>query len=428
MRQYLALNFGNRLRALRWQDIGAFLFFAAVFAIPSGYSLGAVLLFVGSLLTFRASDLKALDLHVWLVIGAFVLYALFWGMDGLLRGEGVRELDRPIRFLFAAFVLARIYRVPPSTEFVFFGISLGALTAGFVAAYEYYWVGMNRANGFMPTNSFGMLAALYAGLSLCVLQFARFGAGYRCLSLLAALGGVSASAAALLSGSRGAFLTLAGVGIWLFIRVVLRYDRWSLRLGLTISILLVIIAVYNAPGTPVKQRIDAAVHSATAYVIDSERVGRSIPARFDMWQGGLILFLEKPLLGWGESGYQAPLSDLVERGVIEDDHASGRHLHNQFLHVLTSKGFIGVLILAVLLIAPVFYIKSTATQNKDTKNKNADPSDSRAFIYLVVVAYFLGGLTRVPMEHHSGVMVYAFCIAILLGLHRAQGPLPKPRI
>jgi O-antigen ligase len=405
--------------SLRWQDIGTFLFFGSVFVIPSGYSIGAAILLIGSLLTFRASDLKDLDLRVWFVAGAFALYAFFWSADGLLRGEGIRELDRPIRFLLAAFVLIRLYRSPPSNASIFFGIGLGSLAAGFVASYEYYWIGMSRANGFMPTNSFGMLAALYTGLSLSILQMLRFSAGYRCVSLISALGGFSACAAALLSGSRGAFLTLAGLGVWLLAVEVLRYRRWHIGIGLTLSFFLVGVALYSAPGTPVKQRVDAAVTSVTAYVIDGERVGSSIPARLDMWQGGLVLFLEKPLFGWGESGYHDPLEDLVERGVIKDDRASGRHLHNQFIHVLAAKGSVGALILSLLLFAPIWCAKNSLHQShRGILSNNVIVSND--LIVLMVLAYVIGGLTRVPMEHHSGVMVFAFSTAIIFAFTKGN--------
>lgn len=409
---------GNLL-SLRWQDLSTFLFFSAAFVIPSGYSIGAVMLLIGSLLTFRVSDLKDLDLRVWFVAGAFVLYALFWSVDGLLRGEGIRELDRPIRFVFAAFVLIRLYQSPPSNASIFFGIGLGGLAAGFVAAYEYYWIGISRADGFMPTNSFGMLAAVYTGLSLSILQVLRFSRGHRCVSLLSALGGFSACAAVVLSGSSGALLTLAGLGVWLLVIEMLRYRRWDIRIGLTLSFFLVGLALYSTPGTPVKQRIDAAVTSVTAYVIDGERVGLAIPARIDMWQGGLVLFLEKPLFGWGESGYQAPLEDLMESGVIEDDHASGRHLHNQFIHVLVSKGAVGALILSFLLFVPFWYAKDSVLQPaRGTISNNIIVS--KQLIALVVLAYLIGGLTRVPMEHHSGVMIFAFSTAIIFAFTKGS--------
>jgi O-antigen ligase len=179
------------------------------------------------------------------------------------------------------------------------------------------------------------------------------------------------------------------------------------------------LALYNSPGTPVKQRVDAAVTSVTAYVMDGKRVGLAIPARLDMWQGGFVLFLEKPLFGWGESGYQAPLEDLVERGVIEDDHASGRHLHNQFIHVLATKGFVGALILSLLLFVPAWCaINSLYRSNRGIMSNNAIVSNK--LIALVVLAYLIGSLTRVPMEHHSGVMVFAFSTAIIFAFTKGS--------
>ncbi|MEX0385094.1 O-antigen ligase family protein [Spiribacter pallidus] len=408
---------GRNLLSLRWEDLGAFLFFSAAFVIPSGYSVGAVILLLGSLATLRIPDIKKVDARVWLLVGAFALYALFWSIDGLVRGEGIRELDRPVRFLLAAFVLIRLYNSPPSEVSVLLGISLGALAAGSLAVYEYYWVGVSRVNGFMPVNSFGMLAALYAGFCLSMVQVLRFEKAYYWVSLISIAGGLLAGGAALLSGSRGAFLTLAGLGVWLLAKELVRCGRWQIRLLIVVATLVAGIVVYTASGTSIKQRVDTAVVAATAYVVDGERIGVALPARIDMWHGGLILFLEKPFTGWGESGYQLPLANLVDRGVIADDHASGRHLHNQVIHVLATKGIVGVAILTILLAVPFWLVLRQTAVIPDKALQGCDKLDQSLtgeLILIMLGAYILGGMTRVPLEHHSGVMIFSFGLILLI--------------
>jgi len=121
---------------IHWSDAGAFLLFSLAFVLPSGYSYGAVVLLIGALLTFRRNLTVDLAWGAWFIVLSFCAYAAFWGLDGLVRGEGIRDLDRPVRFLVAAFVLLALCRKPPSSLSIMVGIALGSLGAGVVAGYE----------------------------------------------------------------------------------------------------------------------------------------------------------------------------------------------------------------------------------------------------------------------------------------------------
>ena len=399
---------------IHWSDAGAFLLFSLAFVLPSGYSYGAVVLLIGALLTFRRNLTVDLAWGAWFIVLSFCAYAAFWGLDGLVRGEGIRDLDRPVRFLVAAFVLLALCRKPPSSLSIMVGIALGSLGAGVVAGYEYYALNAGRANAFMPTNSFGMLAVLYAGWSVLILQSLRFKAGWRWVSLLAAAGAVSAGLAALFSGSRGAWLVLVGVAGILTVWELLRTRRLVPRLLIVAAPVVLFAVAYLAPGVPVESRVDNAYTATVAYFTEGERIGGSIPARLDMWSGALKLFAEKPISGWGETGYREGMAALFESGEIGGDPLSRRHLHNQFLHVAATKGALGlVLLLSVLvttLVDPSGPNNSCRATAK-TSRTEVWPSYAR-FLWILLAAFVIGGMTRVPFEHHSGVMVFAFSLVV----------------
>jgi O-antigen ligase len=395
---------------IHWSDAGAFLLFSLAFVLPSGYSYGAVVLLIGALLTFRRNLAVDLSWGVWFIVLSFFAYAAFWGLDGLVRGEGIRDLDRPVRFLVAAFVLLALCRKPPSSLSIMVGIALGGLGAGLVAGYEYYALNAGRAHGFMPTNSFGMLAALYTGWSVLILQTLRFKAGWWWVSSLSAAGAACAGLAAMFSGSRGAWLVLVGIAAILTVSELLRARRWVPRLLIVATPLVLFTAAYLAPGIPVQSRVNNAYTATIEYFTEGERIGGSIPARLDMWSGALKLFAEKPIIGWGERGYREGMAALFESGEIGGDPLSRRHLHNQFLHVAATKGVFGLVLLLSVLATPLVYTAGATNMcSASTKTSRTGVlPDYGQFLWILLGAFVIGGATRVPFEHHSGVMVFAF--------------------
>lgn len=398
-------------------DLGAFLLFSLAFVLPSGYSYGAVLLLIAAGLTVHRISLDRLSWSAWFVVLSFLAYALLWGIDGLARGEGIRDLDRPIRFFLAALIFLALCRNRPSSLSIMAGIAFGSLGAGLLAAYEFYGLNIGRAHGFMPTNSFGMLTALYAGWGVLMLQTLRFKRRWRGLSALVMIGALSAGLATLLSGSRGAWLVLVALIVILTIWEFLQASRWLARILIVAAPAVLLMAAYVAPGVPVDSRVNAAYTSTVAYFADGERIGGSIPARLDMWSGGGKLFAEKPVLGWGEMGYQEGLTALFKSGDIEGDPLSRRHLHNQILHTAVTKGMLGLTILMGVIAAGFVYPQRTIRRSHADLEREEEGlvPDYRRFLLILVVAYLVGGLTRVPFEHHSGVMMFAFSLILFQG-------------
>lgn len=402
---------------VEWQDIGAFLFFALAFLIPSGYSYGAALLVVGSLIVIRRADWMILSRFQWLLVVTFCLYAMVWSFDGFFRGEGLRDMDRPIRFVLAALVMVALARRPVSPKYVIAGLIVGGFGAGIIALYDFVWLEKTRASGFMPTNSFGMLAALYTGLCLCISQSQRGSRPRRRLIMrLTLLAGIMSAVAAILSGSKGAWLVLLGIGGYLAYKEIKSHRSTLIKIAVLVLSASLLLFTYFIPQLPVKDRLDSAAEATIAYVEDDARVDGSISPRLDMWKGGVLLFFEKPILGWGDRGYQEELERLADDGIIGDDRASGRHLHNQYIHVFTTKGlFGGFLLISVFL---VLFLLSSRSAGGIGVYSDINPAllNYKCFLKVLLLGFIFGGLTRVPFEHHSGVMVFTFTVAIACNL------------
>jgi O-antigen ligase len=403
--------------SLPWQNLGAFLFFSLTFVLPSGYSYGALLLLVGSAISFRRADLYQLSSSAYLLLFAFLAYSLVWGIDGVFRGEGIRELDRPLRFLLAALVFVPLRLRAPSLKSIVAGIGLGGLSSGFIACHDVFIDGLTRSQGFMPVNSFGMIAALYAGFCFLVLQEYRalgLNAGLR---LLLSVGAFSAVAAVFLSGSRGAYLVLLLIAITIVYRGLKRHGLGAARVAIVSASICFFLGVFVAVNSPFKDRVVMAYASTVAYITAGERIGTAIPLRLDMWVTGFELFLEKPIVGWGEAGYKVALDSRVGRESLVAE-VSNRHLHNQFVHVLVTKGLIGLSLLGLLFYAPLsVWRRLSKGEAAFADFFSSEPSSvAGGLIFMTVCAYIIGGLARTPFEHHSGVMVFSFSVVIFLSL------------
>ncbi|MDT9702132.1 O-antigen ligase family protein, partial [Streptomyces sp. P17] len=104
----------------------------------------------------------------------------------------------------------------------------------------------------------------------------------------------------------------------------------GVKAGAVGAVLLLVAIVYGLPQTGVQQRVDEAVSDISLYVSGGER-DTSLGLRFELWRGAAQLIQERPLLGWGESGYRNAMEALGEQGVISPMAAEFGHAHNEFI-------------------------------------------------------------------------------------------------
>lgn len=410
-----------------WNSLAAFLFLSLTFVLPSGYSLGALMLLVGAIINLTRNSWPMLRSREIYVVCAFLAYAVLWIGDGFLRGEGVSDADRPLRFLLAVPVIIALKHRPPCLGSLAAGLIVGSLGAGAIAAYDIYVVGASRAGGFMPINSFGMLSMLFGLLSFVGFRFASWSykpTGIRGLLLVASLAAFYGS---FVSGSRSSWLMLIGlmpVLLWLELK------HWQARrlsgAAIMVAIGLALLTTLSVGGA-VHDRINKAVTDVSAYLDEGSAEG-SIAARFNMWHGGIRLIDEKLWFGWGDYGYQEELVALAQSGIIDPVGRWDRHLHNQVIHVLVTKGLLGIFVWILVSVTPL-----VGTWARYPTHSISPYSERAKAIYLTrsigLIATFsviLSGLGRTPFEHHSSVMIFAFGLPILMASERHIAKNPKP--
>ncbi|SFU43217.1 O-antigen ligase family protein [Halomonas korlensis] len=389
-----------------YTSLAVFLFGAITLIVPSGYSLGAGLLLLGSVVLILNRQHVALGRDDWCIIAVMLAYALIWMTESLIDGQGTSGLDKPSRFLFALPAMLLLMTYPPRQAALWSGAAVGALSSGGWASWQKLVEGEWRAGGFTYVIQFGNISMLLGILCLAGLGWAVVQARAKwwvTFLLLGALGGILGS---LFSGSRGGW-----VGIPFIMLVLYRgYGRdlpTKFKLGVIAIVLVGAGSVYALPQTGVQERSKEAFSDVSRY-LSGESQTSSVGARFEMWKGALHLIQEKPLVGWGSNGYHEAMLELSEQGVVNRYVAQRYdHAHNEFIDATAKRGVIGLMALLALYLVPMTLF---------ARQIHAANLEVRALAVagvLLPVAYIDFGLTQTLMEHNSGVMVYAFWLVVL---------------
>jgi len=416
---------------------------ALAFLHPTGYSVGPVLLLLGSIafwVRHRHAHRFWADLptSVKLIIIALATYALVWMTDGLIRGEGVRDTDRPSRFLFAAFCLLVIAHARIHAAWLWAGIAFGGISTGALAIGQKLIDGASRATGMTQTVQYGNLSMAVGLTCLAGLPWAlaREPRDARVIWTAAmVIGGMGGVLAGFLSGTRGSWLALIAVlPVALWTAVQLRQVRRFL-LGLPVVLTLAIGGLYLTPETSVKARFDTAVDQIHDYFVEDKKTG-SVPYRLEMWKGAWVIFTESPLIGHGEIATLERLKALGDEGVIVKRASRFTHMHNDWFDVLAERGILGFIVLLGVYTLPIAwfarYPRRSLASDVPT-DRSTITAAMRERIGLASagitfpVALIASGMSQVNFAHNSGAMMYAFMIAGLVGVSVVLGDEPTRR-
>lgn len=397
---------GSRSWGQRWLlaflNVPAFLLFALAVALPSGYSVGAVLLLVIGLVVVVRWGWKRLacatPLTLWgvtiAVMGAAWLMQLSGPGDVLLQSG--KLLDRPTKYLLVLLILPGIARWAPSVRALSWGAAVGAAGAGGTALWQVYHLHVGRAAGYLNEIEFGDLSLLLAVWSLVGALDAK-GKWERGLMLVAAALGLTAS---ILSDTRGGWLVLPVlllIALWHGWRrgVGSARIRWLLAGGGAVVFSAALLFV-----PPVHQRVSEAVHEYAAWTHGQD--ASSIGLRLTLWRLALHDGRSHPWLGVGEQGFQAQLVQAAHQGRMPQEAATLGHAHNELLDMLAKRGVIGLLALLLFYATPAVLFWRVLH-----RSRRGEAARAAAVNGLILVVGFVGfGLTEVLFSHNSGNLMY----------------------
>jgi len=403
----------------RFSEWMVFVFFALALVVPSGYSYGSMLLavagltlFLGSWLRLRSLAFKrpSLGANERIVLWAMALFFLSWLLELVLDGQTSRSLDKPLRIVYAILALLWLLRHPVRPAFFWGGLAAGAIASGGVAMWQFFVLGMGRAQGYTNAIQFGNIALLLGMLCLAGVGWAAQRTGQRGVWMGVLLTGfVCGLLASLLSGSRGGWVSLPFV----LLLVLFSYrSQLSKRVWLGFSVLLVaaLAAAHFMAGNVVQSRFQEARSEVSNY-FQKNVVHTSVGLRLEMWKAGALAVQDAPLLGHGERGMWRDIKARVEQGELHAGILEFGHLHNDYVDIAGRRGLIGLVLLLALYLLPLWRFCGALGR--------AAPVQARPYALagaVLCVSYFCFSLTQGFLTHNSGIMVFFFALVIGLSM------------
>lgn len=388
---------------------GVFIFFVLGMTILKGYSIASILLAVIAFY-FVASSYKQIDFSRSRgMVVIWVAYATVGIIVTALAGHSARDFEQPIRYLLAIPLLYLFIHYGVSRLFIMWCIGLAGVVLGAESLYDIYYLGAARA-GLYPIRfgNIGMLMAMFALISLFFIpkDYAR----RRILIALLLLAVVCGMMASILSETRGGWLLVfTGIPV-LAVCLSLQSKRAQRNIvAIVMGGMVSAIILYQIPSTDVQTRITQAVHEVSNYQPNSDSARTSVGARLEMWRLSWIMIQERPLMGWGTSGYKERLKDFVnaKETVPQVQH---RHPHNELLNETVKKGVISTIILIFGL-----YLYPFIQFARRIRSTNDDIRFFAQLGMMVIVAWFTFGLVDVFLEFNHGVLYYLLYMSIFYG-------------
>ncbi|WP_197038223.1 O-antigen ligase family protein [Billgrantia saliphila] len=310
-------------------------------------------------------------------------------------------------------------RHPPLGVGLWLGLVVGGSGAGVIALYERFVLGAYRADNGMNAIPFGNLSLLLGVLALVAMlgRLYRPTPSWSWLTPALGLAAVAGLAASFLSGTRGGWVAvplLAWMSYSTFRPVLSRRQRLKLAGGswlLTIGL----VAMTAITDYGVTKRVERAIDDIRDYMVEGDG-GSSVGLRLEMWQAGGRMFMEKPLLGWGERGLEEARNTMVDRGLLHPGARRHDQLHSDLVDTAARRGLAGVVALLTLYGVPAVLFMRHLRRSRDARTRVLALSG-----LLVVIAFIGFGLTQSMLRDVRGLSGY-------MGLSMACWVLLKARL
>lgn len=203
------------------------------------------------------------------------------------------------------------------------------------------------------------------------------------------------------TGSRGGFVGLAALAIWMILQVRPRRRRFMVALGVGAGALVVMLTA--SPAT--RERFTSILHPTEDYNY-TYREGR-----MQVWRRGLSYMAQRPVLGVGVQDFP------VAEGVLSGKKNEGSGIkysaaHNMFVQIGAELGVLGLLVFIRML-----WASAAGCRRVLRFARRVDPDEAHlaeaalgAFVVLLVGGFFLS-VAYAPITF----FVIAVCIAVRLG-------------
>lgn len=407
---FAAKDFLNR----HWSTIALVLLLSCSMLIKSSNYLAPVMLLLASMLTWRTwrHDSHSLPREFRWFLWAICLLAASWLLDNVWSGQGLRNLDKPLKLVVLFPCAAYLLRYPPKSVWLWIGAAAGAIACGLLAIYHVHVLHYPRAGDtYINPIEFGDTCTQLALISLCGTQVALQHPRRIPFLLLLIAGFTLGVVGSVLSGTRGAWLagliTLTFLGWWYV-------GRHSKRLLALVVLAVGLTAALLAQYAPVAERLQTMRQEISNYQRQGNAAS-SVGARIQMWQFASALAQQRPLLGWAQKGYDAERTRQLEQNQLDPLLANFNHPHNDYLDAAAKRGLPGLLILLACHFTCFWYFwrAARATPGDLPPQARAERLTLCAVGMMVPLLFASFGLTDTHITSSRTVVMY-FCLAAFL--------------
>lgn len=351
----------------------------------------------------RAPVLREQRVWMWLCAGFFLSFLISALWNGWAEPQD-RALAVAVRYLAIVPVVMMLRQYSRAGEFLLLGGLVSALLLASQSYHDVYELQKYRAEGVYSPNLLGPVAAIVVLFALC--SWRRLPRTRWLLPAVIAL----ALWAVALSGSRGAYL---GLIVAALVWALTAYRGWWR--GLAAAIVLTVPVVLYSSLEMVSERVDIAVAQVADYFQSGGHVReqtnvQSSAIRFEMWRAGWRVFKEAPVFGVGTGNYARTVSRFVAEGSVHPEAANAGHPHNAFVDVLMSRGLVGFVVFAGMLLYPMYFFFNT---------RRASP-DTAALGMAIIAGFATFSLTDAsPFDKNNFASIFLLYVAVILSWHAA---------
>ena len=395
-----------------YTSIAVFIFMAFMVGVRGGFAYGAAMLWIGGVWALFRGSRPRLTIHDYLIVGGFFSYFVVHYLVNLYHHDILREYDLPLRFLLAIPVLWLIKKYPVSAPAFWGGLALGA-SGAFLAIMWQLLLIRRTGSSAPPFIHLGNISMILGLMCFSGWRWAISRERHRFLWLgLILMGGLSGMTASVLTGTRGAWLSVPIVLV-IYLLDLAYYFRWSaLKVGGLSFITLLLIAITAYQNPIIKGRYDLAVNETQLFFNPTpesrhKAEDTSVGQRWLMWSNALHMIQIKPWLGWGKRGYLDYKNERILNGEVLPQIAKYTDAHNDYLDALAKRGLFGLLSLLALFLLPFVMF---------TKVLVSGYFEQRSFALsgiVMIIGYAISGLTCTFMTINMNVMFYSITTLVL---------------
>ena len=337
---------------------------------------GVLILFIAKLLYDGKYDRKVSSHPIAIVIYCMFVWMIVTTITSEMPIVSIKFIVSRLWFIVPAyFVCALLFKKPKNIDW-FIWLYMASLCIVVV-----YTTIIHARHGFDGDSAHWVMSPFYndhtaygAALAIYLILAITYAVlpGLKTSRRLLILGVVAVlSVAMVLSSCRAAWISLvAALGVLACVLLRIKF-RWIL------TVLLILVGLFFAFQ---HQIIDALEHNsqdASGDVVENIQSITNLSTdasnleRINRWQSAFRLFSERPVFGWGPGTYQfvyAPYQMSKEKTIISTNAGDGGNAHSEYIGPLAEQGFMGTILVLVLVIT-VIYTGLTAYQR--AKNKKA---------------------------------------------------------